>query len=89
VTVYEITPYAEIYGLHPRLFDFDRHFFMVPSRGLPQSPQGGFRMPGVEEDGSDSDSDSDEGESHWEDWTVEEDNGWKVGGFFNNVEALD
>lgn len=34
-TLHEITPYAEIYGVHPRLFDFDKGFWMVPSRGLP------------------------------------------------------
>lgn len=33
-TVHEITPYAEIYGLHPREFVFDRHFFMVPAVGF-------------------------------------------------------
>jgi len=30
-TIHEITPYAEIYGLHPREFVFDRHFHMLPS----------------------------------------------------------
>lgn len=30
-TVHEITPYEEVYGLHPREFVFDRHFHMLPS----------------------------------------------------------
>jgi len=29
--IYEVTPYAEIYGEHPRTFVFDRDFFMVPA----------------------------------------------------------
>lgn len=28
--VHEVEPYAEIYGLHPRLFDFDRNSDMIP-----------------------------------------------------------
>mmetsp|Transcript_65628 Transcript_65628/g.182551 ORF Transcript_65628/g.182551 Transcript_65628/m.182551 type:complete len:359 (-) Transcript_65628:253-1329(-) len=33
--VYEITPYAEIYGMHPRLFDFGKRFWMLPATGFP------------------------------------------------------
>merc|ERR1719386_572708 len=29
--VHEITPYGELYGLHPREFVFDRHLGVVPS----------------------------------------------------------
>lgn len=29
--IHEVTPYAEIYGEHPRTFVFDRDFFMVPA----------------------------------------------------------
>jgi len=32
--VYEITPYAAIYGLHPREFVFDGRYFMVPADGF-------------------------------------------------------
>jgi len=32
--VHEIIPYAEIYGLHPREFVFNRHYFMVPANGF-------------------------------------------------------
>lgn len=31
--VHEITPYSEIYGLHPREFVFGRHFRMIPAGG--------------------------------------------------------
>ena len=27
----EVTPYSEVYGIHPRLFVFDRNYYMVPS----------------------------------------------------------
>ena len=32
-TVHDVIPYSELYGLHPRHFDFDRHFWMVPLPG--------------------------------------------------------
>lgn len=28
---HEVTPYAEVYGIHPREFHFDRDAFMVPA----------------------------------------------------------
>eukprot|EP00929_Paragymnodinium_shiwhaense_P016990 TRINITY_DN125801_c0_g1_i1.p1 TRINITY_DN125801_c0_g1~~TRINITY_DN125801_c0_g1_i1.p1 ORF type:complete len:242 (+),score=37.05 TRINITY_DN125801_c0_g1_i1:93-728(+) len=31
VTIYSIPPYAEIYGLHPREFVFDRKYSMIPA----------------------------------------------------------
>lgn len=34
ISVHSITPYAEIYGLHPRFFDFDKGFSMVPAQGF-------------------------------------------------------
>lgn len=34
VVVHPITPYAEIYGMHPRFFDFDKGFSMVPAQGF-------------------------------------------------------
>lgn len=33
-SVHLITPYAEVYGMHPRLFDFDKGFSMVPAQGF-------------------------------------------------------
>lgn len=32
-TTHEVTPYSEVYGVHPREFVFDRHFYMVPAGG--------------------------------------------------------
>jgi len=34
VSVHTITPYAEVYGMHPRLFDFAKGFSMVPAQGF-------------------------------------------------------
>mmetsp|Transcript_73949 Transcript_73949/g.176003 ORF Transcript_73949/g.176003 Transcript_73949/m.176003 type:complete len:214 (-) Transcript_73949:99-740(-) len=34
VMTYEVTPYSEIYGLHPREFDFDKNYAMVPAQGF-------------------------------------------------------
>jgi hypothetical protein len=34
VSICPITPYSEIYGLHPRFFDFDKRFSMVPAQGF-------------------------------------------------------
>jgi len=34
VSVHEVTPYSEIYGMHPRDFVFDRDFYMVPAQGF-------------------------------------------------------
>jgi len=33
-SVQSITPYAEVYGMHPRLFDFGKNFSMVPALGF-------------------------------------------------------
>jgi hypothetical protein len=35
-SVYEITPYAEVYGLHPSLFDFDASGNMVQDGFSPE-----------------------------------------------------
>mmetsp|Transcript_71218 Transcript_71218/g.186728 ORF Transcript_71218/g.186728 Transcript_71218/m.186728 type:complete len:205 (+) Transcript_71218:83-697(+) len=32
-TVIQVTPYCEVYGIHPRLFVFDRNYYMVPAGG--------------------------------------------------------
>lgn len=52
--VHAIVPYAEIYGLHPREFVFDRRFHMVPS-----ADKHGFRGLG---DSCDEDSEDEEGD---------------------------
>jgi len=31
--VIEVTPYREIYGMHPHLFVFDKNYYMVPAGG--------------------------------------------------------
>mmetsp|Transcript_31478 Transcript_31478/g.80233 ORF Transcript_31478/g.80233 Transcript_31478/m.80233 type:complete len:275 (+) Transcript_31478:80-904(+) len=56
--VIEITPYSEVYGIHPRFFDFDRDFWMVPSRG-PPSPALAQEAADEHEDNSDSDDEDD------------------------------
>jgi hypothetical protein len=56
--VHEITPYSEVYGLLPRLFDFDRGFWMVPSKGPPSPAQVNWEEDEDEEaDGCSSDED--------------------------------
>jgi len=63
VTVHKIRRYAEIYGVHPRYFDFDSSYRMVPSEGFGSGLQG---PPAALNDAADpdeadaySDSDSD------------------------------
>jgi len=34
VIVHPITPYAEVYGMHPRYFDFAKGYAMVPAQGF-------------------------------------------------------
>lgn len=60
LTLYEIPPYSEIYGAHPRTFVFDRH-----SRRVPAAPNGYVSLEAVmsgddDEDTSDSSSDEEE-----------------------------
>lgn len=31
VAVHEIVPYSELYGVHPRYFDFDKNYYMIPA----------------------------------------------------------
>lgn len=68
LTIHEVTPYAEIYGLHPREFVFGRNFRMIPSGGdfgfvdfLTASQRGKQGAAG----GKRSDEDSDDG-YEWE-----------------------
>lgn len=67
-TVYEVVAYAEIYGIHPRYFDFDRDFWLVPSLGLPGTPSAVGQRPmvyDVPEEENDSNSDSGSDEEEW------------------------
>lgn len=62
--VLEVTPYCEIYGIHPRYFVFDRHYYMVPAGG----PYGFVDVPAAAE--VDKRLDVEEGaagDSEWED----------------------
>jgi len=59
-TVHQITPYSEIYGLHPREFVFDKHGSLLPATR--------FNSLGNNEDEEDSDSDEFEGEWEEEYW---------------------
>jgi len=72
--VHEITPYSEIYGLHPREFVFGRNFSMIPSGGdfgfidfltaVQRGKHCSFGGRHVEEDNNDTY----ESESEEEDW---------------------
>jgi len=69
-TVHEITPYSEIYGLHPREFVFGRDFRVLPAlggcclapAGVPPRTPGRAATDEDDECGESSDSDDDEGE---------------------------
>jgi len=60
ITVHEIAPYAEIYGLHPRDFFFDKRYFLVPANG--NEMVAGFRRESRDED---HDSDLEDSDSEW------------------------
>eukprot|EP00403_Amphidinium_massartii_P046028 CAMPEP_0178457328 /NCGR_PEP_ID=MMETSP0689_2-20121128/46959_1 /TAXON_ID=160604 /ORGANISM="Amphidinium massartii, Strain CS-259" /LENGTH=363 /DNA_ID=CAMNT_0020083573 /DNA_START=50 /DNA_END=1139 /DNA_ORIENTATION=- len=62
-TLHEITPYSEIYGLHPREFVFDRHFHMIPSAG-----DHGFVGIGGDNFDEEEDDDCDSDVSENEEW---------------------
>jgi hypothetical protein len=72
-TIHEITPYEELYGLHPREFVFGRNFCMVPAGGdygfvdFLTAHRRALRAEAGHDDGeSDEDIDSDSDEE--EDW---------------------
>lgn len=74
VTLHPIPPYAEIYGLHPREFNFDKRYFMIPT-GCALTSIG---LSAVDKDGADNDDDDAEEDSDSEDeaneiWEVIED----------------
>jgi len=60
-TWFHITPYAEVYGVHPRLFDFDKNYYMVPSLGINPSALALRALDEEEDDEEDSDTDLEEG----------------------------
>jgi len=73
VAVHPITPYAEIYGMHPRFFDFDKGFSMVPAQGfgaarVDQSALAARgRSPGVDLSEDEEDLHSEASEDDWSD----------------------
>jgi len=56
--VHEIPPYAEIYGVHPRDFVFDRHYFMVPASA--SNPMADAYETEERDEQEDSDSDAED-----------------------------
>lgn len=69
-TVIPVTPYSEIYGVHPRHFDFDRSFWMVPSVGNsatsgPAAHVGVRVQLDLDDEGASSSSDE---EAEWVEW---------------------
>lgn len=62
-TFHEIPPYSEVYGIHPRLFDFSRNFYMVPTVGLALHPRAVARRDDEDEDATES---SDDDDYEWE-----------------------
>mmetsp|Transcript_126932 Transcript_126932/g.353489 ORF Transcript_126932/g.353489 Transcript_126932/m.353489 type:complete len:256 (-) Transcript_126932:144-911(-) len=71
---YRITPYAEVYGLHPRLFDFDKSYWMVPSKGFPDPSRivGTLGAIGsVTDEDEESSSDSELEEDLWYEVSIE------------------
>jgi len=71
-TIHEVTPYAEIYGVHPRTFVFD-----AESRKIPAARGGFCSAPSVEEEPaglfSDASESSTEEDGGWESWLLEQD----------------
>jgi len=70
VAVHLITPYAEIYGMHPRLFDFDKGYAMVPAMGfrhtLAARGHAILEEESESEESSDSDDDDYDDDAEWE-----------------------
>jgi hypothetical protein len=68
--VFEVIPYREIFGVHPRLFDFDKDYSMVPSKGQPTPAELLATATGMEDQGDSSDDDWDE-DIEWDEvWTL-------------------
>jgi len=68
-SVHEITPYSEVYGVHPRDFVFDKRFCMIPAvHYVPVDVLAAnnwrWRSPALDEEDCDYSDDSDE-DSEW------------------------
>jgi hypothetical protein len=57
--IHEVTPYSEVYGIHPREFVFDRFYFMQPADGATDMGAAWKRRNCMDEYDSDGDSDED------------------------------
>lgn len=66
-TVHEVVAYSEVYGMHPKLFQFDKSFYMMPAR-LARSA--GYFFEDEDEEDLDSDSDFDESEEWDEQYSI-------------------
>lgn len=66
-TVHEVVAYSEVYGMHPKLFQFDKSFYMMPAR-LARSA--GYFFGDEDEEDLDSDSDFDESEEWDEQYSI-------------------
>lgn len=71
-TIHEVTPYEELYGLHPREFVFGRNFCMIPAGGdygfvdfLTAHRRSLRAEDGHDDSESDEDFDSDSDEEDW------------------------
>jgi len=67
--VHEITPYADLFGMHPREFVFDRFYNMVPAIGFADVATAWKRWREVSDE---EDSDSDGEDTIWaNEWDLE------------------
>lgn len=69
--VFEVTPYREIYGMHPRLFDFDKDYSLVPAKGSPTPSEILARAADLEEDDEYESADEWGDAAEWDEvWTL-------------------
>jgi hypothetical protein len=69
ITIHEVVPYSEVYGLHPREFVFEKNFYMTPSGGT-------FGFASLHESAQDDDaSESDDSDSDI-DWLNADNDGY-------------
>jgi hypothetical protein len=64
--VFEIMPYSEIYGIHPRDFVFNKYYYMLPADGVTDMGAAWKRRNLTEEDDSEGLSDEDLLTDDWE-----------------------
>lgn len=60
IEIHQITPYSEVYGLHPREFVFGKNFYMLPSGDT-------FGFVSVSDSFREEDNESDDSDDDW-DW---------------------